>query len=122
MSFTDTNSVHGVIARSISVHPTLFADQCEASASEDRKYISQRQGESVDKRALEGARSRAEVLEFAASTARAFTHDPNEAARRIMLFRGVSWVAPLNIAARCQSLPRHVVTALVVKEERKNDA
>lgn len=115
-----THSVHDsvldVLARSILVHPTLFAESCEMSAREDREYVAARPDMSAGGR--NGATARAAALEFAAKAAR--THDSATAARVIVERKNASWIAAFNVACKLQCIPSHVRTALAIKWDAEN--
>lgn len=113
MTIQNPDSVIDVLARSIMLHPSLFAEACEREAHEDLRYIASRPD--MPRAASDGARARAAALQFAADSAR--EHESAAcAAIAIMERRAASWVAAFNVACRLLCVPAHVRTALAVKE------
>ena len=105
-----------VLANSILMHPTLFAESCEASALEDRRYAAERR--ELFKRDRSPI-NRAESLEFAADQARN-SESAACAAIAIMDRRATSWIAAFNIACKLQCIPAHVRTAFAVQWDDEN--
>lgn len=113
MSIYEPDCVLDVLAKSILMHPSLFADACEKEASDDRRYVVGRPD--MDARSRQGALARADALEFASNVAR--VHDSAAcAAMDIMDRNAMSWIAAFNVACRLLCIPPHVRTALVAKE------
>ena len=107
-----------VIARSLSMHPTLFAEACEASAMEDRRYVASRP--EMDASAKRGAENRASGLERAAKIARTINFDEClDGAERIVNAGMACWLPAHGIACKLQCLPAHVrtQTAVALQEE-----
>ena len=119
MTIQTPDSVIDVLTRSILMHPTFFAEACEAEAREDRRYVSSRPD--MAKRAKGGAIARANALEFAAKAARERA-SAAVAAMEIVDRKTASWIAAFNVACRLQCIPAHRRTALAVKWDAENAA
>lgn len=105
-----------IIARSISIHPSSFAEACEKEAATDRAYAASHPG--MPSQALEGCTKRAAALLNAAKAAREF--DAIDAASDIVNFGG--WIAPHNIACRLLCLPAHTRTQSAIALQESLDS
>ena len=94
-----------IIKRSVTCHPSMFADMLRARMNEDKAYAASRPHESAIKRAIDAS---------AKATELAIGFVTNDMAEHFASHMGAGIIA-LNIACKLQALPPHIRTQAALR-------
>lgn len=108
VALSEKPSAREIIARSILMHPSLFAESLQARENEDRAYAASRDG-----RTRQSAEASARAYQRAREFAGRDDLSEEERAACICAETGPAVVA-LNVACKLQCIPPHIRTAAAV--------